>query len=257
VNPHAGLLDFEAAVESGPTPYAIDAAVVSATVRAADAFARVDLIWVRQDIPLEDGQAAPAVVPGYTYGTVAGTPPATPARCMVLAWVNVPASGGGSPTVTWKAPYCAGAGASIPVSSQAERDALVSYDGLSVYRLDTHVAERYNGSAWVLASPVSSLVVGPPIYGTLPGRYRTVQAAGVYTGTILGGAGELDVALGQSFDAWTGFTAIMLSAGTSVRIGSASHTASTARVQIQFGSGFQSVSNGVSVSFQVTGFVAA
>jgi len=114
VNPHAGLLDFEAAMESGPTSYAIDAAVTGA-VRAADGFARVDLVWVRQDIPLEDGASVPAVVPGYTYGTVASTPPATPARCMVLAWVNVPASGGGSPTVTWKAPYAVAAGADMPV----------------------------------------------------------------------------------------------------------------------------------------------
>jgi len=113
VGPHAGVLDYEAALESGTTTYAIDAAVTG-TLRAADAFARVDLIWVRQDIPLEDGSAVPDVVPGYTFGTVAGTPPALPARCLLLAWVNVPASGGGSPTVTWKAPYLAAAGVLEP-----------------------------------------------------------------------------------------------------------------------------------------------
>jgi len=116
VNAHAGLLDFEAAMESGPTSYAIDAAVTGA-VRAADAFARVDLIWIRQDIPVEDGAAVPAVVPGYTYGTVASTPPATPARCLVIAWINVPASGGGSPSVTWKAPYLSAAGADTRLGS--------------------------------------------------------------------------------------------------------------------------------------------
>ena len=84
VGPHAGVLDFETAMESGPTSYAIGASTGGA-LRAADAFARVDLVWVRQDIPLEDGSAVPAAVPGYTYGTVAGTPPTTPARCMVLA----------------------------------------------------------------------------------------------------------------------------------------------------------------------------
>jgi len=110
VGPHAGVLDFEAAMESGPTLYAIDAAVTGA-MRAADGFARIDIVWVRQDIPVEDGSSVPNVVPGYTYGTVASTPPATPARCLVLAWVNVPASGGGSPSVTWKAPYTVAAGA--------------------------------------------------------------------------------------------------------------------------------------------------
>lgn len=146
VGPHAGLLDFEAAMEAGPTPYAIDANVTGA-MRAADAFARVDLVWVRQDIPVEDGAAVPDVVPGYTYGTVASTPPATPARCMVLAKVNVPTSG--APSVTWVAPYAVAAGAPIPVYSQAERDALTAYDGLSVKRLDTDVIETHNGTSWV------------------------------------------------------------------------------------------------------------
>lgn len=174
VNPHAGLLDFETAMESGPTPYSIDAAVTGA-VRAADAFARVDLIWVRQDIPLEDGAAAPDVVPGYTYGTVASTPPATPARCMVLAWVNVPASGGGSPTVTWKAPFAAAAGAPIPVWSQAERDALVLWDGLSVYRLDLHLIEVYNGTTWTGGPQAFTPVLGPgAVNYTATGRYIQV-----------------------------------------------------------------------------------
>jgi len=42
---------------------------------------------------------------------VASTPPPTPARCLVIAQVNVPASGGGSPSVTWVAPYAVSAGA--------------------------------------------------------------------------------------------------------------------------------------------------
>ena len=36
---------------------------------------------------------------------------------MVLAWVNVPASGGGAPTVTWKATYAVAAGVLDPAVS--------------------------------------------------------------------------------------------------------------------------------------------
>jgi hypothetical protein len=69
---------------------------------------------------------------------------------MVLATIQVPLSGGGSPTVIWVAPYTVGAGAPTPVWSAADRDAKfpAPYDGLQVYRLDLHVVETYNGTVW-------------------------------------------------------------------------------------------------------------
>lgn len=162
VGPHAGLLDFEAAVESGPTPYAIDAAVTGA-MRAADAFARVDLIWVRQDIPLEDGSAAPAVVPGYTYGTVAApTLPTLPnTRCMVLAWINVPASGGGSPTVTWKAPYTLAAGV-LPSVIYAGNNMGAALTSGTFYAI----------SSWTTTINKSVTITGTHTIPLEPGYYR-------------------------------------------------------------------------------------
>jgi hypothetical protein len=145
VNPHAGLLDFEAAMESGPTPYAIDAAVTGAVTAAAGS-ARIDIVWVRQDIPLEDGASVPAVVPGYTAGTAgSGVPPTTPARCLVLATVNVPASGGGSPTVTWVAPYTVAAGGVLPVPAGVRP----ANPYLGQYIDDaTSGLLRYDGAVW-------------------------------------------------------------------------------------------------------------
>jgi hypothetical protein len=69
---------------------------------------------------------------------------------MVLATIQVPMSGGGSPTVIWTAPYMVAAGAPTPVYSAADRDAKfpAPYDGLAVYRLDTHYVETYNGTGW-------------------------------------------------------------------------------------------------------------
>jgi len=160
---HAGILDMETAVEAGPYAYAVNTAQTGAVTAADATRPRVDIVWVRLDDPAEsDGSSVPAVVAGYTAGVpLAGTPvaPATPARCMVLATIQVPMSGGGSPTVIWVAPYTVAAGAPTPVYSQADRDAKfpVPYDGLAVYRLDLHRIETYNGTAWVPASGSGSL----------------------------------------------------------------------------------------------------
>lgn len=173
VQPHAGVLDLEAAVESGCTLYAIDATVVGA-MRPADGFARVDLVWVRQDIPLEDGSAAPAVVPGYTYGTAPGTPPATPARCMVLAWVNVPASGGGAPTVTWKAPYAVGA------YTTAVREVPVAISGILATALDLAAAQTLPAGPYAVR-------INASISATVPagvGIQLDVMLDGVVKGTF-------------------------------------------------------------------------
>jgi hypothetical protein len=163
VGPVAGIMDVETAAEAGPYAFACNANQTGA-VTAADAVnPRVDIVYIRLDDPAEsDGSATPLVVAGYLAGVPAATPaaPAAPARCMVLANINVPLSGGGAPTVTWNAPYAVAAGAPVPVWSQAERDALTLHDGKQVYRLDLHLVETYNattalwmGGAWTACSP--------------------------------------------------------------------------------------------------------
>jgi len=107
---HAGVLNLESAIESGPYAYSVNTAQTGAVTAAHATLPRVDIVWVRIDDPAEsDGSSVPAVVAGYTAGTANASPvaPATPARCMVLAQLNVPASGGGAPTVVWKAPQLA------------------------------------------------------------------------------------------------------------------------------------------------------
>jgi len=112
-------MDVEVAAECGAYTYAVDAAITGAMTAAHATLPRVDILWMRVDDPPEDGTSVPLVAGGYTAGTAATTPspPATPARCMVLGWVNVPASGGGSPTVTWVAPYAVAAGVLDPAVS--------------------------------------------------------------------------------------------------------------------------------------------
>lgn len=105
--PHAGILDAESAAEAGPYGYAVDANVTGVVTAANASNPRVDLIYARLSDPAEsDGSSVPQVEILYLAGTAASNPsaPATPARGSALAWINVPVSGGGSPTVTWVAP---------------------------------------------------------------------------------------------------------------------------------------------------------
>jgi hypothetical protein len=154
VNPHAGALDLEASSAAGPYLYSVDDTSNTGTVTAADATnPRIDLVYVTLNDPAEgDGSSAPGAVFGYAAGVAASSPsaPATPARSMALFTINVPKSGGGSPTTTDVAPFTSAAGALTIVRTQADRDAMPLHDGKGVYRLDTERPEFYNAtdSAW-------------------------------------------------------------------------------------------------------------
>lgn len=147
VQPHAGVIDAEAAAEAGPYAYAFDA-VNTGTMTAADAsYARIDLISVQISDPAEsDGSSTPSAAIVYTPGTAAAPAlPTQPARSMVIAQINVPISGGGSPSVTWVAPTLAAAGGITPATSAAFGDG--TYVGQYI---DDPVKGfmRWNGSAW-------------------------------------------------------------------------------------------------------------
>ncbi|TFD80717.1 hypothetical protein E3T54_02960 [Cryobacterium sp. Sr8] len=153
--PFAGVADAEPAAEAGAYTFAFDAAATGAVTAADATNPRVDIVYVQVDDPSEsDGSTVPAATRKYLAGTAAASPvaPATPARSFVVARINVPVSGGGSPTVTWVAPYAVAAGGILPVWSLAERDALTVRAGLRVYRLDLNLTEVYNGSAWTGAT---------------------------------------------------------------------------------------------------------
>jgi hypothetical protein len=110
VRPFAAFIDVEAAAAAGGYAVAFDANVTGA-MNAADATnPRIDLISVQVNDPAESDGTSISTPPFaqiiYTAGTAAASPtvPATPARCLVLAQINVAAAGGGSPTTTWVAP---------------------------------------------------------------------------------------------------------------------------------------------------------
>ena len=168
VQPHTGVIDAQTAAEAGPYMYAIDAAATGAVTAAHATYARKDIVWVRVDDNAEDGSGSTQVVAGYTAGTASAspavpTPPASPVtRYLILAVINVPASGGGSPTVTWQAPYAVAAGGIIPVRTTTERDAITWASAEAPVYVDVAangILYRSVGSGWV---PVAGASVTMP-----------------------------------------------------------------------------------------------
>jgi len=162
---HAGVLDEQPAVEAGPYTYAIDAAV-SGAMNAADASnPRTDRVYV-QITDAAEGNAAENTPPSVTVKYLAGTAradapvPALPPRSMRLARINVPKQGGGSPTVTFEAPYSVAAGGVLPVPTVDELKLITSQaaGALALVFADAtahkNVVYRFDGTVWRRVAPL-------------------------------------------------------------------------------------------------------
>lgn len=160
-HPHAGIIDGQSAAEAGPYWYAVDADVTGSVDAANATNPRKDLIYARISDPAEsDGSTDPEVEILYLAGTAASspTPPATPARSIPLAVLNVPKAGGGSVSVTWVAPYMAAPGGFVLVRNTAERAALAAAwaptaeNPLRVHRTDAGAGRELeyttDGTTW-------------------------------------------------------------------------------------------------------------
>jgi hypothetical protein len=190
VNPFAGVIDLQTAAIAGPYTFAFDAAVTG-TVTAAGASARIDSLSVRVNDGAEsDGTTvAPFVEIVPTVGT--SVAPAVPARSFVIALINVPATGGGSPTVTWNAPYAVAAGATVPFNTLAQ---LLLWTTATLWQpaivLATGTKYSWTGTAWAPFAPFADLntFVGKAIPnntvvtlgGTAP-DYAWTEAADTYS----------------------------------------------------------------------------
>lgn len=184
---HAGVLDVQPAVEAGSYTYAIDEAVTGA-INAADASnPRTDRVFVQLTDQAE-GNASSTTPPSVVIRYVAGTPradapvPTLPARSMRLARINVPKQGGGTPTVTFEAPFASGAGGVVIVTDATDRDA-IAYDGLVVYRQDTRALESRRNGVWYSSEHYAE-------FSTLSGGAPNGSKFGVGTLTLDAGASK-------------------------------------------------------------------
>jgi hypothetical protein len=151
------MIDPGASTHQGMYGWASDANVTG-SVTAADATnPRKDIVYIQiNDSSAGDGSGEITYAPKYLAGTPAPTgpnspaPPALPARSFLVGTITVPQAGGGSPTVVRNPAVYVAAGAPLPVSTQAERDALATYDGLTVQRLDLpgRPLQAWDGASW-------------------------------------------------------------------------------------------------------------
>ncbi|MBC7594534.1 MAG: hypothetical protein H7288_11450 [Kineosporiaceae bacterium] len=177
----SGVADVEAAAESGLVTFSCDAVQTGSITAASASIARQDLIYVQIDIPVEDGSTVPVATVKYIAGTVASTDPALPvSRAFAIARINVPVSGGGSPTVTWIAPYAVAAGGIIPVRNTTERDLLIPLARTDnpIYADIAGVLYVSTGGAFVTAAGVSSA-------GKLTASSGAIAGTAAPAGTVL------------------------------------------------------------------------
>lgn len=149
----------------------LDGTTNTPTVAAAPASgSRYDLIWIKQnDVDSSDSDSSAAL--GVTQGTASGSPTkpyaSVPAGALVLAEAQVAAGATGtlhaSVVITPVAPRVAARGGVIPVTTQAQLDALNAVATASIPLLVDHngVIKRSTGSGWAnltqaLSSPFTS-----------------------------------------------------------------------------------------------------
>jgi len=158
-NGFAGYIDLETSATNSGYFFSFSGTITGA-VTAAGGSPRTDIVWVKiDDSNTSDGSSgAPRVELDYSANTT--TPPA---RAFVIAQINVPASGGGSPTVTWVAPYTVAAGGILPIASTAITAS--TYPGQYIDD-PTQGLMRSNGTTWVRVSGASSGIVPTSVAGS-------------------------------------------------------------------------------------------
>jgi hypothetical protein len=236
------------APQSGGYPFAFDA-VATGSMTVADASnPRIDIVYVLITDP-ENGVTTPTATRAYLAGTAAASPsaPATPAGAFVLAVINVPKSGGGSPTVTWVAPYCASAGGQQAANTFSQLPTAANVGDMCIAN-DTGIVYRYSGSAWKPWE--SALITITPTVSSETGTLTSANGSITYkwvSGTILlvnvtanvvtagTGAGGLFVTLpisnggyavtfaGVNFNAGTSILALSFVSDTLIRIYTPAH----------------------------------
>jgi hypothetical protein len=178
VTPFAAVVDAAFTTTQGAYFVAADANLTG-SVTAAAGSARIDLLYIQVNDTVIDSSGSRNATVSYLAGTAgAGVPPATPARSVAIANINVPASGGGSPTVTNVWPYAVAAGGILPVANAAAYPAS-PVAGMVVYNLALGSVFIYNGASWVKYLP------GPQLVSVAIGSLPTSGTERSATGSIV------------------------------------------------------------------------
>lgn len=174
LTPCSAMIDPGATTHQGMYGWSSDANVTGSVTAADATYARKDIVYIQvNDSSAGDGSGATTAPVLYAAGTPSATPtaPALTARQFLVGTITVPQSGGGSPTVALNPARFATAGAPLPVYSQAERDALVDFDGSMIQRRDLpgRPIETTDTITWFRAPVVSSAYAVNDGYWTITG----------------------------------------------------------------------------------------
>jgi hypothetical protein len=160
----------------GPRVMANDGVFLVPSIVPPASNSRYDVIYVMQQDP--DATISPDTSTGPLLTVYNGAPSATPSLAIALAAIPAGAyalasalvlstatagTSGVGVTITQQFQWTSTRNDPIPVRNQTERDAITLYDGLTVYRLDTHLTEGYNSTAW---SVITGGRDGVPVLGT-------------------------------------------------------------------------------------------
>lgn len=155
------VIDAGVSAVQGPYLVASDANSTGSVTAADATFARRDILYIQVSDTDEDGTGLRSAAVGYLAGTPSATPtaPATPARSLLIGYIDVPHSGAGSPAYTASGLNWVAAGGIVPVSGTTEEGALAAYVGMVVARADLSPPrlEVYDGTAWQRVAPDNPL----------------------------------------------------------------------------------------------------
>lgn len=173
-------------------------ATESGVLTAADAtFARKDILVLKvTDAEAGDSTRKAEVV--YLVGTPAATPsaPAVPAKSFLIATIDVPKTGSGSPAVTQNSKYTVASGGILPTASRPASP----YAGMTIFNTVSGIMEYYTGIAWAPLSAGSAVVLIQTVAGTAnwtkPANAKSVHVrlwgGGGAGGGTTGGSGQAE-----------------------------------------------------------------
>lgn len=206
------------AVASQGSYHVYNDGTVSVTLAGADpSFSRKDLIVARVQDADQSGIINLATVEAVT-GVASSSPvlPTPPVSTAIVAIVTVPnaagitSQGGGvinSNIAQISTPVILHGGV-MPVVSAVARNALPSYDGYAVYRMDTNNLEMFNGTGWDIFEPAARLGA----YLTTTGDSWSTDGATISLGNT-GGAWSIRQNIGGFATAGAGATPVTIPTG--------------------------------------------
>jgi hypothetical protein len=182
---------------SGITSGVLGVYVVPVTATESGALDAADATFPRKDILVlqvsdtEAGDALAFASVNYIPGTPSATPssPAVPARSLLLATIDVPKTGSGSPAVTQNLKYTVASGGVLPTATRPASP----YAGMTIFNTTSGIMEYWGGSSWIPLSGAAPSVVVRTVAGdavwTKPANAKWVEVECWGGGGAGGGAG--------------------------------------------------------------------